>query len=157
MRKLAVVRNNEEAKCPFGLNIPSACKCAGKHVEDLAPLKLAETDEEQEKIKNANRKFLAWYLSNSTEEIQKCPYADVIVDNADSVVCNYDDAAPGLGQSPLFTPPFYTQMMANNVMGLQSYPITYYGDYNISRNMYYGIFSLQGSEEFEIKKPNKGS
>jgi hypothetical protein len=64
------------------------------------------------------------------------------------VECNYEDSAPGKEQegSTLAASPFYSSTFPGvGVSGLYSYPIGYYADYNISRNLFYGVFSLQGA------------
>ena len=53
--------------------------------------------------------------------------------------------------------PFYSQIFSGlGLNGLYSYPIGYYADYNISRNLFYGIFSLQGAERREALKKLAG-
>ena len=51
--------------------------------------------------------------------------------------------------------PFYSKVYNNiGLDGIYSYPLGYYADNNISRNLYYGMYSLMGSDgsEDDIKK-----
>lgn len=150
--KLAVIRTNEEQSCPFGLPVPFGCKYAGGVINRMAPLSALGDDpkpSEKKKVSDANVKVLAYTLMGSSEEPSKCDYAAHIFDKKEAVECNYEDTAPGEGQKgALLGAPFYDQIFAGvGLNGLFSYPIGYYADYNISRNLYYGIFSLQGSDE----------
>ena len=154
--RLAVVRKNDADPCPFGLSIPFGCKYAGDIVDKMAPLKIVGedgTDEDKERVRKANKKLLTWRLMESAEETKQCKYASNIVKDKDAVVCNYEDTAPGVGPAPFLGSPFYSRVMSGIALdGLYSYPIGYYADYNISRNLFYGTYSIQGSADSEIKK-----
>jgi hypothetical protein len=154
MKKLAVIRTNTETKCPFGLPIPFGCKHAGNAIERMAPLKVLGNDaseEESKKLIDANVKLLAYTLMSSNYEVTACPYASSVFEKKEAVECNFEDSAPGESASAgLLAAPFYSQIFSGiGLNGLYSYPIGYYADYNISRNLYYGVFSLQGSSRFE--------
>jgi hypothetical protein len=148
--KLAVIRDNEMTPCPFGLPVPFSCQYAGGVIDKLAPLKIMEdaTEEEQRRIADANVRMFAWLLMKSTEEPTRCPYAAKIFEEKGASECNYEDTAPGQDQkAALLAAPFYSQIFSGiGLNGLFTYPIGYYADYNISRNLFYGIFSLTGSE-----------
>ena|SRR5271157_177548 len=145
--KLAEIRKNEEDPCPLGLPIPFGCKCAGSHVEKMSPVNILGTDaseEEKQAIGAANTKLLAWNLLRSTEQPVQCQYVGHLMEKMNTVECNFDDSAPGQGSGQaLLTAPFYSKMF-NAGVGLYSYPIGYYSDYNISKNTYFGTYSLQG-------------
>jgi hypothetical protein len=152
MRKLALIRKNtNEERCPFGLPIPFGCKHAGKFVENMAPFSSMGkevSEDEKDQIADANVRLFAWELSRSHEEPEKCPYATVIMDNKEAVECNFEDTAPGVPAANLVGAPFYSQVFTGSGgSGLYSYPVGYYADYNTSRNLFFGMYSLQGSEE----------
>jgi hypothetical protein len=152
--KLAVIRTESESTCPFGLPIPFGCKTAGKMVGKMASFDILgseATEKEKKKIAAANMKALSYEIMNGGTEPCKCLYASKIFDKKKAVECNYDDSAPGQSSSPLLGAPFYNQIFTGlGLTGLFSYPIGYYADYNITRNLYNGIFSLQGSERIKI-------
>lgn len=154
--KLAVIRKDDADPCPFGLSIPFGCKNAGNIIDKMAPLEMAgpdATDEERQKIAKANKKLFTWRLMESAEEPIPCKYASSIMDNQDAVSCNYTDTAPGVGDVPLLGSPFYSRVMSGIALdGLYSVPVGYYADYNISRNLFYGIYSIQAGLNTEILK-----
>lgn len=155
MKKEADIRTKENNDCPFGLPITFGCKCAGKCIRRMAPLDIMGkdvSDYEKEMISNANTKLLAYNLLNSSKEPEKCLYASQILENNDAVECNYYDSAPGEdAPSPILTSPVYTKMFNNSIQGLYTVPVGLYSDYNVSKNTYFGAYSLQGSEE-NLKK-----
>jgi hypothetical protein len=148
--KLAEIRKNDKSPCPFGLPIPFGCKHAGDNISKMAPLKSMDkaTQEEKDMISEANTKLLGINLLHGTSEPGRCPYAAKVFDDHDAVECNYEDSAPGVNpQDGLKAAPFFPSIFSGvGLHGLLSYPIGYYADYNTSRNLYYGIFSLQGSK-----------
>lgn len=154
--KLAEIRKNDEDSCPLGLPIPFGCQCAGRNVDRMAPLDIMgadSSDDEKKMISGANTKLLAWNLLRSSEKPTQCPYAGHILEGNNAVECNYNDSAPGEGAAQaLQAAPFYSKIFNGSINGLFTYPIGYYTDYNISRNLYYGTYSLMGSL---INKMNK--
>lgn len=150
--KLAVIRTNEDEPCPFGLKIPYACKKAGEIVSKMAPIDILGDKVEKDEIKalvRANRKLMILEADGN-----RCPYADKVFSDKKAVECNFDSNAPGISQVGLEPSKFYSKVYDNIAYdGLYSYPMGWYGDNNISRNLYYGAYSLQGSEEKkEIEK-----
>ena len=150
--KLAVIRTDDEEKCPFGLPIPEACHMAGNAVDRMAPVDALggnPSAEEKAKIAQANIRVWAWGIVDSAEEPAPCKYADKLFDGKKAVECSYGDTAAGEhSTSTLIASPFYSQIFsAIGMEGLYSYPLGYYADYNTSRNAYYGIYSLQGAKE----------
>jgi hypothetical protein len=140
------IKNNENDKCPYGLDIPFACKCAGDSVSRMAPLSISKDDESD--IIKSNKRLL---ILQGTGE--RCKYANNIFDEKKSVECGYDSDSPGVHPAKLEAAPFYSKVYNNIALdGLYSYPLGYYADYNISRNLYYGTYSIQSSEKHEIKK-----
>lgn len=150
--KLAVIRKDNDSSCPFGLSIPNGCKIAGEAIDRMFPLEglgLEATDDEKEKIIAANKRLLSWMVMNQTTEPQLCKYAGKLFPGRDAVDCNFGDTAAGQTASgTLLGSPFYSQFFAGiGLDGLYSYPLGFYGDSNISRNLFYGIYSLQGSDK----------
>ena len=147
------IRKNDMDPCPFGLSIPFACSKAGDCIRKLAPEKaLGDEAEDNEKsaLARANRKMLSWCLMQG-ETPKRCVYAAKVFPDQRAVECNFEDTAPGVGEkASLVGAPFYSQIFSGIAMnGLYSYPIGYYADYNITRNLAYGLYSLQGSEDFD--------
>ena len=148
------IRKNDMDPCPFGLRIPFACGKAGDCVRKLAPHKALgeEVDEEEkEELSKANRKMLSWCLMEEGAAPKRCIYAAKLFPGKKAVECNFEDTAPGVGESKtMVAAPFYSQIFGGiGLNGLYTYPIGYYADYNITRNLSYGLYSLQGSEEFD--------
>jgi hypothetical protein len=152
MRKLSVIRSNDQITCPFGLPIPFGCMHAGKLIDKMAPINSLGPDSsvhEKDHITDANVRLLSWNLAKGNDEGQ-CPYANEIMEksntnNTETVNCNYEDTAPGQsskGYRPYFQQDFVGYGAFN---GINSFPLGMYDDFNSSRNNYYGIYSVQGS------------
>jgi hypothetical protein len=152
--KIAEVRKNEENKCPFGLPIPFACKNAGNYVDQMAPFGVMGkevSEDEKEMLAAANIKLLAWNLLRSSDKPSPCRYAGHILEHNDAVECNHDDTAPGQGPAqPLMPSPYYSKMFNGIITGLTTYPAGYMSDFNVSRNMYFGVYSTQGGYIIDI-------
>jgi hypothetical protein len=125
MRKLAVLRDNVEKKCPFGLPIPYGCKTAGKliHQLDQDP-KAAQTN--LSKVEDNN-------------EPGKCDFAgDIIKD--EFVACQAPDTDPSF---PKGSPRFYRPLAGVGLEGLNTVPLGFYNDNSIDRGYYYGMYSVE--------------
>lgn len=157
IHKLAVIRDNKDQKCPFGLSIPFACSSAGEAITKMAPLDVLGEDADEsdkEKLAQANQKLLMMQGSGG-----RCAYAGKIFKEHNSVECNFGSNAPGVHNNDgLMGSPFYSKVYDNIAYdGLYSYPLGWYGDSNISRNLYYGAYSIQGSAETNIRKQASNS
>lgn len=141
MKKLAIIRTDDFVQCPFGLDIPLSCKCAGESVKKMIPI----TDKLNKEHLNSNKDL---YIIN--QDGNRCIYANKIFN--DSVECSFNDA--DTKDAALLASPFYSRVMNNtSIDGLYSYPLGYYADMDISRNLYYGVTSIQSSEdEADIEK-----
>lgn len=150
-RKLAIIRMDSGERCPFGLPIPWACKHAGEVVNRMAPLDVIKdaSEEEKQQISEANSKLLGWSILHGTSDPARCPYAQNVFPNKDAVDCNYGDMAQGQrsGEAPVGAPFYSSTFPGVGVSGLYSYPIGYYSDYDISRNLFYGVMSLHGKRD----------
>ena len=154
--KLAVIKDGQTDKCPFGLPIPFACQHAGQTIEKLASMDIMpDADEkDQQAIADANIRMMSWLMLKGTCDVGRCPYAAKIFKNQNAVECNYYDTAPGEGQkSVLRASPFFSQIYSGvGLNGLLTYPIGYYADYNTSRNLFWSLFSLNQEDRREILK-----
>jgi hypothetical protein len=152
--KLAEIRQNADNPCPFGLPIPFGCQYAGNNVERMAPVEVMGddvTEEERKAIGTANTKLLAWSLLRSQEKPGQCLYAGKLIKGREMVECNFDDSAPGQGPGQaLMAAPFYSKIFSGVLNGLYTYPVGFYSDYNVSRNLYFGTYSLQGAERRDL-------
>lgn len=154
--KIAIVRKNDADQCPFGLSIPFGCKHAGGVIDNMAPTSVLGEDaseEDKAKIARANKRLMTLRLTQTAEKPCKCKYASNTIDGKDAVICNYEDTAPGVPPAPILGSPFYSRVMSGiGLDGLYTYPIGYYADYNVSRNLFYGIYSIQASKDSELMK-----
>ncbi len=153
--KFAAIRKNDSAPCPYGLPIPFACKCAGSCIDRMAPVVLIgknPSEQETKRIGEANVRLLSACVMSDTKEPQPCRYAAKIFEAQNGVECNYEDTAPGQSNRSIAQPaPAYSQLFSGvGLNGLYSYPIGYYADYDLSRNNFYSLMSLQGSDEAEL-------
>lgn len=149
LKVVAEVRKNEENRCPFGLPIPFGCKYAGEHITKMAPFEVMGkevSEEETQALASANTKLLAWNLLRGSEKPSPCKFAGHVLEKNNAVECNYDDTAPGQGPAqPLLPAPYYSKMFNGIITGLTTYPAGYMSDFNFSRNLYFGTYSLQGA------------
>ena len=90
--KLAVIRENEENGCPFGLCIPDACKTVGSLIDQMVPISADMDDAEKETITQANNRIL---MFDQSQQSGKCKYANALFKK--KVECNFGDFAAGKG------------------------------------------------------------
>jgi hypothetical protein len=149
--KLAVIRSDTEARCPFGLSIPDGCSKVGPAIRQMAPLDtLGEdaSDEEKAEITAANNDVFMWLASG-----ERCPYAAKLFEDKDVVECSWA-AEEGEG-SPVGSPFYYKHFSGIGLDGLYSYPTGYYTDNSIDRGMYYGMYSIESTGEKNIEHIKK--
>jgi hypothetical protein len=116
--KLAVIRENEESGCPFGLNIPDACKTVGKLIDQMIPLdSLTEEDEKEITAESNNRIF----MFDQSQEKGKCKYANYIIKN--KAECNFGDHAAGKGHIDTTGSPMIGSYLGG---GFYSVPLGFY-------------------------------
>lgn len=159
--KLAIIRDNTNHVCPFGLHIPAGCGRAGKLVSDMTPVLRVDKDgwdtllikdkNQLSEIIKQNLSVLMW----SEEDPQQCIFANFLFDGKPKVECNYGDEAAGLGHVDFISMPSYTQYFAS---GYASVPIGFYSDHpvrNQSGNfeaMVSSSFASNEEDEEKIKK-----
>ena len=90
--KLAIIRENEESGCPFGLNISDACKNVGKLIDQMIPLETITEEDEKEITAESNNRI---FMFDESQAKGKCKYANYIMKN--KVECNFGDHAAGKG------------------------------------------------------------
>ena len=147
--KLAVIRDNRDHVCPFGLNISNACKKIGRSVLDMTPVLRVDEDgfdsimikdkEMLSEIVKSNLEIMMWSEGDPTP----CIFANSTFDNKPKVECNYGDRAAGLGHVSFGPMPSYTQYFS---AGYASVPIGFYSDHPI-RNQG-GVFESMMSSSF---------
>ena len=156
IKKLAVIRSNEEHSCPFGLSIPYGCKCVGELIVHMAPLEILEdmSDEEKAEIARANKHLLMW----KSPEL-RCIYAGKLFKDKEVVECNWNANDEGTSQrGALVGSPFYYKHFSGiGLDGLYSYPLGYYTDNSIDRGMYYGMYSIESTGESDDRGIKKES
>lgn len=108
MKKLAVIRGEGIARCPYGLPVTEACKSVGDSILQMTAIGQVEK-EDRPKTAKKNRVI---YLTQKTEE--KCPFADQIFEQYDKVNCSWGDVAAGEHSGYLSPSPFYPNLMIGN-------------------------------------------
>jgi hypothetical protein len=148
--KLSVIRKTTEDSCPFGLSVPTGCANAGDSVTKMAPISILgekATNEEKNDIKEANIRLFNW-----SKPCDRCIYANELMTKEDAVNCSYNEKkSTDIGE--LNPAPYYSKVYDNTAIdGLNSIPIGYYADYDISRNLFYGTYSINSNDFDGIKR-----
>ena len=154
--RLAIIRENEESPCPFGLNIPDGCLKAGKMIEKMVAIADQDlSEEDKNSIIQANMRVLML----SEEPKCKCKYANFVFKKEESgeegkVECDYGDAGAGLGAVPYgTTEPLHQYLgVSFNTIPISYYnqDLTYSDSYNAVINRYYA-----SDKDPAIKKDSK--
>jgi len=146
--RLAIIREQGEKPCPFGLSIPDACLIAGKLTDDMVPLPdemktdKKITDEDKRSIIAANNRV----LTLSREPPVKCKFLNQLFKAEENAVeakveCSFGDTAAGIG-----TGNFNSTQTLNQYLGISfmTLPFSYYNmdvsnsaGYNNGLNSYY--------------------
>jgi len=147
--KLAIIRDNENDPCPFGLKVNYACKNAGEIVNKMYPIEsLPEdaTNEDKDKIKAANKRLATWTIMMQQEQPTQCIYADdLFPEKPDKVNCSYGGPS-GRDSKGMYDgiPGYSTQFAGMGLSGLSAIPFAALTENNVMKNTYYGVLSLQG-------------
>ena len=145
--KEAWIRTKHGKKCPFGLSIIKGCKCAGSTTSFMCPLEDVEEDR-QDKIKKMNQRVLIYYSEN-----KKCLYNNGVDEGLNSVNCSYGDNAQGMNVPSFEGSSLYVNSFTGlGLDGLNAYPLGFYADNAVSRNLFQGLFSLVGEMKNKIIK-----
>jgi hypothetical protein len=125
-------------KCPFGLDIPEGCRCAGSAVNMMTQVDNLKGDDA---IMAVDENY---DIMLSIEEPDSCIHADVIIDEKEIVECKFDEdrkMAPA-GTMGLNGSPHYPHIFSGNAPKVDSaFPVKNYVDDNYNNNAYYGLFS----------------
>lgn len=147
LHKLAVIRDNEETPCPFGLSIASACHSVGNVIDKMKPINEDNDDVQNQAI--IKRNLAIW--KRSQEQESKCKYAAHLFKKKPHYVdCNYGEATAGISQEVSFSgSPYYSQIGEGvGIGGLYNYPVTNYTDGMEYRNLYYGLAGWASKREW---------
>lgn len=145
MEKDAIIRGEGIRVCPFGLPVTDGCKCVGKSIHRLAPLSSVDNDVSKTKLSKANQLVFLY-----TKEKKQCPYASKIIEEFKKVDCNFGDTAAGMNVPEIKGSPIYPSTFSGvSLDRLCSFPLGYYADNSESRNLFFGLFSLLGSNKSE--------
>jgi len=143
--KLAIIRDNNNDPCPYGLSIDFACKNSGEIVNKMFPIDAwsEATPEDKQKIKEANIRLLIWTLMMKGEQPTQCIYADdLFPDKQDKVNCSYGDTAAGQHIG--------SKMFAGmGLSGMGAIPFAALTENNVMKNTYYGVLSLHGKNNVD--------
>jgi len=145
IRKLAVIRENDDIRCPFLLPISQGCRSVGNAIDKMQAVNDDMSDEEQEKIKEQN--LIIW---GQASEPGRCKYAAHLFKQKPNFVdCNFGQIDAGVSPEVSFSgSPYYTQIgELFGIFGLYSYPLTYHTDGQEFRNLYYGLTGWATREE----------
>lgn len=142
--KLAVIRDDENTPCPFGLPITFGCRNAGNVIDKMFPIEklgIHATEEEKKKVAAANARLLTWAVMSSTETPQQCKYAANLFPKKKKVDCDWNDTAAGQSsEGTLLGSPFYSQVFSGiGLDGMFSYPLGYLADSPLSRQVYFSM------------------
>ena len=149
MKKCSFIRSDKKSgnKCPFGLPIAQGCENAGDSVTHMCPLDFIKNGSKKERVEKANKRIYIYYKNDN-----RCLYAADIMENFDSVNCDFGDTAAGM-HGPAFTgSPLYAQSFGTGVDGLYGFPLGMYSDNSASRNLFFGLFSLVSEQHFGLIK-----
>lgn len=149
LRKLAVIRDNDDTPCPFGLSISSACRIAGDSIDQMQVIKDVD-DPDTDIIRAQNQKIL-----DNNPEPSKCKYTAHLFKKKPHVVdCNWGESDAGLSQDVAFNgSPYYTNVMdGTGIGGFYSYPPVYENDLAPNRNPYFGINQWASRQERRIRR-----
>ncbi len=137
MKKLAMLRENSIAPCPFGLSIPTACKEAGDVIKTLSLLELGGNAEKNKSL-----------VKNNSDK-KECFYANKIIEGDNQFVeCEAPfDVQPG-SHFPVGSPRYYKPMGGSGNEGLNTVPLGYYNDNSLDRGYYYGMYSVESIANF---------
>ncbi len=144
MFKLAVIRSDEDEKCPFGLPINSSCRIAGDSVDEMQPID--QDADDNQPIIDHNMSIL-----EKNPEPRKCIYAAHLFKQKQHVVdCNYGESDAGITQQVAFNgSPYFSQVGEGIGNGglYQGLTDPYYQGGATYRNMYYGLSNWASRKE----------
>lgn len=121
IKKLAVIRDNEEKSCPFGLPIPIACEKVGNSIFSMKP---EENNHEQ----------FVW-----TAEGKACPFLQKIMKNM--VSCKFEEKS---SQKDLVGSPIYEKMFSGSTpSGAYTFDHNWYTQTPLNSGPWYSMYSIE--------------
>ncbi|MFZ4795897.1 MAG: hypothetical protein ACOYMA_00290 [Bacteroidia bacterium] len=158
--KLAMIRENDESPCPYGLTIPDACISAGRLVNNMTSLESDDPKkiekEDVDKIKQSNNRVLML----SKDKPARCRYLNSMFDKNEfeedteaKVECSFGDtAAAGVGNANLSATTPLAQYLGvgyfSSPLGFYNQDLTYSNGFQAYVNRYFA--SLKDDDK--IKK-----
>lgn len=153
MKQLPIL-TNRDGGCPFGLNITSGCFTVGESINEMTLLADGETDDDRKRILNENIEI--W--RKVKQEPKRCIHATKIMSDQRAVMCGFEEfgVAPDIKGSPAYARVLNDYALSGTTTTPQGYTV----DNNTSRNLYYGIYSLNEEQSSALTKlaensPNK--
>lgn len=151
MKKLAIIRDNDNNKCPYNLDVIGACSVVGDAVLTMKPIELAN-DDEVEDVKKNNQLI---YMTKQTGE--RCPFANEIMKQFDKVDCSYGDSAAGehggghIPASPLYPRTFIGDGVHPNPRSGQDItdPRLFFDEPQRGIDVPFGLFSVFSDKDNE--------
>lgn len=152
MKKLSVIRGDTIAKCPYGLDVITACKDVGDAILTMSPV--------EDNIPGAEsptaQKNKIIYLTQKVDE--RCPFANEILEKFNKVDCSWGDTAAGEGTSYLSPSPLYPRNFIGDGLepgtpnkGQDIYdPRQYFDAPERGIDVPYGLFSIFSSRSNEM-------
>lgn len=131
MKKLAVLRDDSNLPCPFGLSIPIACKRAGNSVLSMNII----TDQSSQDKIDENLKIF-----NEINDFEPCLYANKILKK--NVICELDEDDESENMMPVGSPLYFKPLSGASFFGTYMSPAGYYNDNSIDRS-YQTLYSIE--------------
>ncbi len=145
MFKLAVIRDNDNTPCPFGLSVILGCRTAGDAIDEMQLID-QDADDNQSVIRHNIS------LLETNPEPKKCKFAAHLFKNKPYVVdCNFGEADAGISPEVSFNgSPYFSGIGEGIGMGGLYNGLTdpYYQGGATYRNMYYGVGSWASKRHF---------
>ncbi len=140
LKKTAVIREDDERNCPFGLPITDGCCNVGKLIDNMAAINNIKDKEEKATVKHSNNRiFMFERPGDDIKGNNKCKYANYIFDEEkgeNKVECNFGDTAAGVGHLNVNPGP-----LVNTYLGVgynsQYYTVPYNTDFEGVNRYYY--------------------
>ena len=140
--KLAVIREDGERSCPFGLPIPDACCNVGSQIDNMVATNEMQNPSKKDTTKKSNNRIFMFSresgeaFTGSIEDCKaKCKFANKMFENG-KVECSFGDYAAGLGDFSVNPGP-----MLNTYLGVgynsQYYTVPFNVDFDGSNRFYF--------------------
>lgn len=139
MKKLAVLRDNENNKCPFGLPIPLGCKNIGNNILDLS------FEDAVENNNVLNDKI-------NSQDVSPCFFNNKVL--KEHVICDLDENELEHNHMPVGSPLYFKPLSGSSFFGTYMNPAGYYNDNSIDRS-YQTLYSIENIASYDSNNLNK--